>query len=84
MLFLLHTAASINVLSNRKFDQLLLNVKQAITPVNISETLADGLKLRFLGRIVASGRLRNVPFEAVFYVEDIDQDAIFGMDFFTH
>ena len=84
VLFLLDTGLSINVLSKRKFDQLLPNVKQALTPVEISGTLTDGLKLQFLGRIVASGRLRQVPFEAVFYVKDIKQDAILKMGFSTH
>ena len=83
-LFLFTIGAFINVLLKRKFDQVLPNVKQALTPVNISGTLADGLKLPFLATIVASGRLRQLPFEAVFYVADIEQDAFLGMDFFTH
>ena len=60
VLFLLDTEASIKVLS-------LEEVR-----TTASGTLADGLTLQFLGRIVASGNLRQVPFEAVFYVGDIE------------
>ena len=49
LLFLLDTGASVNVLLKRKFDQLLLNVKQALTLVEFSGTLAEGSKLQFLG-----------------------------------
>ena len=58
VLFPLDTGASINILSRRKFELLPNSLKQALTPVNFSGTLADGSSLQFDCRIVARGRLR--------------------------
>ena len=79
--FLIDTGCNTNLLSKQVFDRLPEKVRERVEDCTSHGLMADGTKLPFYGILQVTGRLRSVPFEEVFVVSQISEDAILGMPF---
>ena len=81
--YLLDTGATDNILAKSVFNQLPSKIKSQLNHQTSTASLADGSGLLIYGSITLNCRVRCVPTEITFYVANVAEDAILGMQFFT-